>query len=66
MRGHIARSRQSHPLRQMRPRAVGLTDNQEVFGSMPDSPEHLNLVTRTRMERIVDASQFDELFAGSM
>lgn len=50
----------------MRPRAIGLTDDQEVFGSMPDSAEHLNLMTRPRMERIVDASQLYELFAGSM
>lgn len=50
----------------MRPCAVGLTDNQEVFGSVPDSAEHLNLMTRPRMEWIVDASQLDELFAGSM
>jgi hypothetical protein len=66
VRGHIASRRQRHPLRQIRPRAVGLADDQEVFGAVPGSPEHLDLMTRLRMERIVDANQLYELFAGSM
>ena len=66
MRGHIASRRQCHPLRQMRPRAVGLPHDQEVLGAMPGSAEHLDLMTRPRVERIVDANQLYELFAGSM
>jgi hypothetical protein len=33
---------------------------------MPGSAEHLGLVTRPRMERIVDADQLYLLFAGTM
>jgi hypothetical protein len=50
----------------MRPRAVRLADDQEVIGAMPGSAEHLDLMTHLRMERIVDANQLYELFAGSM
>jgi hypothetical protein len=50
----------------MRPRAVGLPDDQEVLGAVPGSADHLDLMTRTRMEWIVDADQLYELFAGSM
>ena len=50
----------------MRPRAVGLPHDQEVLGAMPGSADHLDLMTRLRVERIVDANQLYELFAGSM
>jgi len=50
----------------MRPRAVGLPHDQEVLGAMPGSAEYLYFMTRPRMERIVDADQLYELFAGSM
>jgi len=50
----------------MRPRAVGLPDDQVVVAAVPGSAEHLDLMTRPRMERIVDANQLYELFAGSM
>jgi hypothetical protein len=66
MRGHIAGRRQRHPLRQMRPGAVGLPDDQEVLAAVPGSAQHLDLMTRSGMERIVDANQLYKLFAGSM
>jgi hypothetical protein len=66
MRGHIASRRQRHPLRQVRPRAVGLPNDQEVLDTVPGSAQHLDLMTRSRVERIVDANQLYELFAGSM
>jgi hypothetical protein len=47
-------------------RAVGLTDDEEVSGAMPRSAEHLGFMTRPGVERIVDADQLHELFAGSM
>jgi hypothetical protein len=50
----------------MRPRAVGLSDDQELLGAVPGSAKYLDLMARTRMERIVDANQLYELFAGSM
>jgi hypothetical protein len=57
---------QRHPLRQMRSRAVGLKDDQEVISAMPGSAKHLDFKTHPRMEWIVDANQLYELFAGSM
>ena len=53
-------------MRQMRPRAVGLADDQEVVAAMPDTAEHLDFKTHARVEWIVDANQLYELFAGSM
>jgi hypothetical protein len=53
-------------MRQMRPRAVGLPDDQEVFGAVPGPAEHLDFKTHPRVERIVDANQLYALFAGSM
>jgi hypothetical protein len=50
----------------MRPRAVGLSDDKEVLRAVPRSAKYLDLITSTRMERIVDANQLYELFAGSM
>ena len=50
----------------MRPRAVGLPDDQEVIGAMPGPAEHLHLMAHPWMEEIVDANQLYELFAGSM
>ena len=66
MCGHIACRRQRHPLWQMRSRAVRLPDDEELFRAMPGSAEHLHLMARPRVERIVDANQLHELFAGSM
>ena len=66
MRGHIACRRQRHPLRQMRPRAVGLTDDQEVVAAVSGTAEHLDLMTRPRVEWVVDANQLYALFAGAM
>ena len=50
----------------MHPRAIGLPDDQEILGAEPGSPEHLYIMTRLRVKRIVDADQLNELFAGSM
>jgi len=50
----------------MRPRTVGLPDDQEVVAAVPGPAEHLNLKTHPRVERIVDANQLYTLFAGSM
>lgn len=50
----------------MRPRTVGLPDDQEVFGAVPGPAEHLDFKTHPRMEWIVDANQLYTLFAGSM
>jgi hypothetical protein len=50
----------------MRPRAVGLPDDQEVVGAVPGPPKHLDLKTHPRVEWIVDANQLYPLFAGSM
>ena len=66
MRGHIAGTGQCHPLRQMRPRAVGLPDDQEVIAAMPDTTENLDLKTNPWVEWIVEANQLYKLFAGSM
>jgi hypothetical protein len=41
-------------------------DDEKVLGAVPGSPEYFDLMTRPRVERIVDANQLDELFAGSM
>jgi hypothetical protein len=57
---------QRHPLWKMRPRAIGLSDDKEVFRAVPGSAKYLELMARTRMERIVDANQLNKLFAGSM
>jgi hypothetical protein len=50
----------------MRPGAVGLPDDQEVLAAVPGSAQHLDLMTRSGMERIVDANHLYKLFAGSM
>ena len=50
----------------MRPRTVGLADDQEVVGAVPGSAEHLDFKTHPRVEWIVDANQLYTLFAGSM
>jgi hypothetical protein len=50
----------------MRPRTVGLPDDQEIVGAVPGPAEYLDFKTHPRMERIVDANQLDTLFAGSM
>jgi hypothetical protein len=66
VRGNITSRRQRHPLRHKRSRAVGLSDHEEVLGAMLGSAEHLDLMASPRMERIVDADQLYELFAGTM
>jgi hypothetical protein len=50
----------------MRSRAIGLLHDQEVLGTMPGLADHLDLMTRPRMERVVDANKPYELFAGTM
>jgi len=50
----------------MRSGAVGLQDDQKVLGAVPGSAQHPHLMARPRVERIVDANQLYELFAGSM
>jgi len=50
----------------MRPRTVGLPDDQKVVGAVPGPTEHLDFKTHPRVEWIVDANQLYTLFAGSM
>jgi hypothetical protein len=66
MSGHVASRRQGHPSRQVRSGAVGLQDDQKLLGAMPGSAQHLHLMARPWVKRIVDTNQLYELFAGSM
>ena len=50
----------------MRPRAVGLPDDQEIVGAVFGPAEYLDFKTHLRVEWIVDANKFYTLFAGSM
>lgn len=66
MRRNITGRGQCHPLRQMRPGAVGLPDDQEIVDTVPGPAEHLDFKAHLRVEWIVDANEIYTLFAGSM
>jgi hypothetical protein len=50
----------------MRPRTVGLPDDQEVVDAQPGAAEHLDLMAHPGMKRVVDANPLYALFAGTM
>ena len=68
MRMHrdIACAWQRHPLRDMRPRAIGLPDDQEVIDAQPRTAQHLDFLPGTRVVRVVDPRKLRTLFAGTM
>ena len=66
MQYELGRPRQYHPLRDVRSRAIGLTNDEELLGSQPGAAKHLNLLAYTRVIRIADANELRDLFAGTM
>ena len=66
MQRNIGSPRQRHPLRDVRACAVGLKNDQEVVDTQPRAAKYLDLLAYARVERITDANELCELFAGSM
>jgi len=50
----------------VRPRAIGLTNDQEIIVTPMRPTEYLDFDARARVVGIVDANQLCELFAGTM